>query len=124
MEDLSIHPVNTNVHLPAQKVATSQPMVNEQPEEEGKDAPNVAKDVAKKEENVLDLSETVERVKQFVKTVTTKLTFDVNPDTNDSVIYVKDKDSGRVIRQIPPEDMLKLIAKMDDITGMLFNGRA
>ncbi|HDR14137.1 MAG TPA: flagellar biosynthesis protein FlaG, partial [Desulfobacteraceae bacterium] len=36
-------------------------------------------------------------------------------------VRVLSRESGEVIREIPPEEMLNLAAKMEEMTGALFN---
>jgi flagellar protein FlaG len=49
------------------------------------------------------------------------LQFSVHEDTGQTVIKVVDKDTGKVIRQIPPQEMLELAAKLEDMMGILFD---
>ena len=53
----------------------------------------------------------------------TKVSFDFDPSSGDSKIMVYEKDSGKLIRQIPPEELEKLAEKMDEFEGLLFNRR-
>lgn len=43
------------------------------------------------------------------------LQFKVDEDTNEMVVKIVDKESGEVIRQIPSEEMLALIKRMQDL---------
>lgn len=68
-------------------------------------------------------SETIIRnLEKFVKAFNTRLEFEVDPETG-SKIQVRDKETGKLIRQIPREELQDLRNKMDEITGMLFNRR-
>jgi len=62
------------------------------------------------------------KLEEFVKAFNTKIVFKVDPETG-SKIQVMEKETGKLIRQIPQEEVLELRSKIDDITGMLFNRR-
>jgi len=49
------------------------------------------------------------------------LQFSVHNDTGQTVVRVVDKDSGKLIRQIPPQELLDLAAKLEDMMGILFD---
>jgi len=42
-------------------------------------------------------------------------------DKNKIAVAVLDKKSGKIIREIPPEDLQKLSVKMDEMIGKLFD---
>ena len=71
-----------------------------------------------------DVQEMVEALEEMTKTLQTKLNFSINEGTNDVVVKVLDKDTDEVIKQFPPEELLELQEKMQDLTGFLFNADA
>ncbi|MBU1340937.1 MAG: flagellar protein FlaG [Proteobacteria bacterium] len=68
-----------------------------------------------------DVEQMVEALKDLTETLQTKLNFSVDAGTNNIVVKIIDKDTDKVIRQIPPEEMLKLQEKMQDLTGFLLS---
>jgi flagellar protein FlaG len=68
-----------------------------------------------------DVQEMVEALKDLTDTLQTKLNFSVDEGTNNIVVKVIDKDTDKVIRQIPPEELLELQEKMQDLTGFLLS---
>ncbi len=122
MEDISINSVRENVVLPARK--TDRPKAVKQKEETNNKSKSLNNDSGKSERISIDLESTVAQVKEFAKTFTTKLSFSVDPKSKDAVIYVTEKDTGKVIRQIPPEEIQKLTERMNEIVGILYNRRA
>ncbi|MDM8537831.1 flagellar protein FlaG [Desulfobacterales bacterium HSG17] len=68
-----------------------------------------------------DVEQMVEVLKDLTDTLQTKLNFSVDEGTNNIVVKVIDKDTDKVIRQIPPEELLKLQEKMQDLTGFLLD---
>ena len=53
-----------------------------------------------------------------------ELKFDRDQETNEAYIKIVDKDSGDVVREIPPEALRKLAEKMDEMVGILFDKKA
>jgi len=49
--------------------------------------------------------------------------FSVDEETGDTVIKIVDKETKDIIREIPPEQVLKLREKLDEMVGMLFDQR-
>ncbi len=86
-------------------------------EEENKDT-RAAEDVK------VPVNKLVEMANQFVQRFSTKISFDYDPQRKTSKILVTEKDTGRVIREIPPGQMVDLMQKMEEIAGIIYNGRA
>lgn len=51
------------------------------------------------------------------------LEFSMHEASGRTMIKVVEKDTGDLIRQIPPEEVLELIARMGDVLGILFDKR-
>ncbi|MCK4577870.1 MAG: flagellar protein FlaG [Candidatus Marinimicrobia bacterium] len=69
-----------------------------------------------------DVPGVVRDINSFVSQVSaTKVTFDVDDETGRHVVRVLNKETGDVIRQLPPEALLNLMAKMKKLTGLIFN---
>ena len=49
------------------------------------------------------------------------LQFSVHKDTGKIVVRVVDKDTGKLIRQIPPQELLDLASKLEEMIGILFD---
>ncbi|MBW2107670.1 MAG: flagellar protein FlaG [Deltaproteobacteria bacterium] len=52
------------------------------------------------------------------------LDFRVDDDAGCVKVSVKDKETGKVIREIPPDQVLHLMAKLDEMMGILFDAKA
>ena len=48
------------------------------------------------------------------------VSFSLDEETDRTVVKITDKTTGEVLRQIPTEDVLSLLANMDDMRGLLF----
>lgn len=46
--------------------------------------------------------------------------FQVDPDYKELIVKVVDQDTGKLIRQIPTEDVVKMSKAMDNLKGLLF----
>jgi flagellar protein FlaG len=57
----------------------------------------------------------------YVKSIQRDLDIEVHKDTGDLIVKVISRESGEVIREIPPEELLKLAAKMEEMAGVLFS---
>ena len=71
-----------------------------------------------------DVDQAVEKIKDAVQTVSQKLEFSVDKETDDIVVKVLDKESGEVIRQIPSEELLNIAKALDKLQGLLFKDQA
>lgn len=121
MEDIIISSARSNVVLPERKTEKSD-VAKEKAEIKNKTESSKS-DPGTDARITVDLEKTVEKVKEFAKKFTTKLSFVVDPNSKESIIYVTNKDTGKIIRQIPPEDIQEMNKKMDEIVGILFSRR-
>jgi flagellar protein FlaG len=49
------------------------------------------------------------------------LNFSIDEDSDSLVVQVIEADSGKVIRQIPPEEILVLRKRLEELTGIIFD---
>ena len=70
----------------------------------------------------VSLSALVESVNSAVELVSsTKITFDVNVETGHAVVQVVNKETGELIRQVPPEEVQTLASRLDSLSGLIFS---
>ncbi len=62
-----------------------------------------------------------EKMNQVASVFNTSLAFSVDEATGKTIIKVMDKETEEMIRQIPPEEMLRMIGKMRYVMGMLLD---
>jgi flagellar protein FlaG len=65
----------------------------------------------------------IERANKALMLRTTSFEFAVHKQTKQIMVKVFDKDSGEVIREIPPEKVLDMVAKMWELAGILIDER-
>ena len=74
-----------------------------------------------KERMAFEIADSMNKV---AKALNTRLTFQVDESTGRLIVKVIDSETGEVRRQIPPEEMVRLVEKMKSMVGMLFNQEA
>lgn len=66
-------------------------------------------------DNAFQLDEAVKKVSDFLSAQNRDLLFNVDEQTQRTVVTVKDSSSGEVIRQIPSEEVLKLADRIQEL---------
>jgi len=72
--------------------------------------------------NQLEMS--IQRVRSKSDSSHTKLSFNVRKDTHRIVVTVMNSETNQVIRQIPPESMLRVSEEIQKVIGSLIDHRA
>ncbi len=62
-----------------------------------------------------------EKIEQYLSEMNVSLSFDIDDKTQDVIVKVINKETGKVIRQVPPQELLKLRQKLEELVGVLFN---
>ncbi|EWC42527.1 flagellar biosynthesis protein FlaG [Pseudomonas stutzeri] len=75
-------------------------------------------------ERAEDVGEAVKRIRTQVQSLQRNLDFSVDDSTGQVVVRVVDGDSGKVVRQIPSEDILRLAERLDEMRSLLFEAKA
>jgi len=73
------------------------------------------------EEIVQDLESSLEKMKGVLRS---NLQFEVDKKAEMVVVNIVNKDTGEMIRQIPPDDIVKLIQNLNEFIGALMDERA
>jgi len=79
---------------------------------------NVANAVAMDEKTAQEIADGMNKVSAVFNT---SLSFSVDKSTGRTIIKVVDKDTDKVIREIPPEKMVRLMEKISDVMGLLLD---
>ncbi|WP_438435477.1 flagellar protein FlaG [Gorillibacterium sp. sgz500922] len=69
------------------------------------------------------LIRSIERAIKAMEGANTQLDFSIHQKTKQIMVKVLDKDTGKVIREIPPEKTLDFVAKMWEMAGILVDER-
>jgi flagellar protein FlaG len=70
---------------------------------------------------VQEVAETVGALNNVMQQMQRGISFQVDEKSGRSVIQVIDRDSGDVIKQMPSQDLLKLIDHMQEMQSLLFD---
>lgn len=70
------------------------------------------------------LDSAVASIQSYAQSVTRNLNFSIDDSTGEVVVKVIDGESGKVVRQIPSEEVLKLAARLDDMRSLMFEAQA
>lgn len=104
----------SSLSKPASKVAAMEGT----PNRERRDAQPSEHDSEKLKRTVAS-EELLENIKALTEDGLYSVRFEANDKTGDLKVRVVDQESGEVIREIPPEELLGVAAKLDEYRGML-----
>lgn len=65
----------------------------------------------------------IEKANKAISGINTKFEFSIHKKTKEIMVKVIDSDTNQVIREIPPEKMLDLVAKIWEMAGILVDER-
>ncbi len=68
--------------------------------------------------------EAAQQVRDFLQMARRDLEFSVDKDSGTTVIRVLDAATGKLVRQIPPDEVLAMVKRLGQPEGVLFRGRA
>jgi flagellar protein FlaG len=110
-------PIDTQSSNELEKVAERQERQREAAEaQEAEKEKQSAKE--RKERQIEQLQDATN---ELLSRMNIKLDFKVHKETDQMVVKVRNKESNEVIRQIPPEEMLELAKRMEEMSGMLLD---
>ncbi len=107
----TIHSSNTNIHQQNDKISTK--------EGNKSDFDNIP-------QNIKDdiIQKRAKELNEKIKMLHTSLKIEIDKETNIQVVKIIDEKTKEVIKQLPPDTMLKIAKYIDEITGLLFEKRA
>jgi flagellar protein FlaG len=78
-----------------------------------------------KKEGILDekLQESVSVLNKTLKAIDKKYEFSIHKETDRPVVRVYDRNSGEIIKQIPPEEVLNILTKIRELIGIFIDER-
>lgn len=116
---MNINPIemNTAATAVASKAAIAHmPPSDAAPQTQAGRSPDEGRDEVK--QMVVEMQDQISRMN-------VSLEFSTYGDSGEKIaVVVTDKETGEVIREIPSKEIQDLYAKMTELTGMIFNGRA
>jgi len=88
------------------------------------DEKDAQSDVAREKLTSRQTEDLVNELNDVMKAVHTQLSFSIDKDTKRIVVKVLDTDTQEVIRQIPPQELLRFSARIQELLGVLFDESA
>jgi flagellar protein FlaG len=84
-----------------------------------------AKAVAQAEEGAVKLSakqvqQSLDEINKVMAGLSISVQFKIDPEYKELIVKVVDQETGKLIRQIPTEDVVKVSKAMDNLKGLLF----
>ncbi|MDD6055852.1 MAG: FlaG family protein [Helicobacter sp.] len=70
------------------------------------------------------LNELAQQLNKELNPLNTSVTFSFSEDIQGLYVTVSEKDTNRVIRKIPSDEAMELMAKMKEVVGIIFNKQA
>ena len=68
------------------------------------------------------IEEMTEKIQQYLDNRNINIAFSTYGTKNEKIaVTVTEKETGKVIREIPAEELQRLSARMDELMGMIFN---
>ena len=67
------------------------------------------------------LKQSVDDINKVLAGFSISVQFQVDPDYKDLIVKIVDQDSGKLIRQMPTEDVVRISKAMDNLKGLLFS---
>ncbi len=72
--------------------------------------------------NQLEMKKVVEKMQEQIDSMNVSLQYSTYGDHGEKIaVAVVNKETGKLIREIPPKELRDLYAKMSELAGMLFN---
>lgn len=71
-----------------------------------------------------ELNELAKQLNKELNPLNTNVTFSFNDDIDGLYVTVSEKNTNRVIRKIPSDEAMALMAKMKEVVGMIFDKQA
>ncbi len=73
--------------------------------------------------NAEELKEVIEEIQKKFDLFSKYMKMEVDEELDVTVVKIIDKETNKVIRQVPPEYMLELLRKFDEMLGLLVSER-
>ncbi len=81
-------------------------------------------EIANKGEDDLSIEEiesVIGELNQFIQIFNTKIAFEIDKETKKTILRIVDVETNEIIRQIPPEELLKISKRISELLGLIIN---
>ncbi len=109
IKDISTpQPVNQNMA----EFREAKTIINEKGDEE-----------TKREVSVEEIENIVKELNKFIQIFNTKVAFEIDEETKKTILKIVDVETNEIIRQIPPEELLRISRRISELLGLIINER-
>lgn len=70
-----------------------------------------------------ELENIVREINQFIQIFNTKIAFEFDKEVEKIILKIIDSQTNEVIRQIPPEELLRVSKRISELLGLIINAR-
>jgi len=123
MEEMLIQSVTDTQHMAPVRASINSKLEDERLSQKTVEPKKAERDTKTDPPKKEDVKKMVAELSHYVEKFSTRISFNVDPEKNEPTIIVKDKESRKVIREIPPKDMVMLNQKMEELLGIIFDER-
>ena len=95
-----------------------------QPEQKRSEPQEVVSSPVRKKLDPELLAKITEEINEDFRIFNTSISFSVDKDSGSTVIKIFDRETEKVIREIPPLEMLRLAAKLTELIGLIVDETA
>ena len=79
-----------------------------------------ASEVKLEKPSVKQVQQSLDDINKVMAGFSISVQFQIDPDYKELIVKVVDQDTGKLIRQIPTEEVVKMSKAMDNLKGLLF----
>ncbi len=65
----------------------------------------------------------IKEMNEFIRIFNTKVAFELDKETGKMILRIIDVQTNEVIRQIPPEELLRISKRISELLGLIINAR-
>ncbi len=76
-----------------------------------------------KQHNTAKNLEKIEKLENIAASLNYKIEYEINRETKRIAVKIIDKNTKKIIREIPPEEILKFLKNFEKMLGLLFDRR-
>ncbi len=70
-----------------------------------------------------DLEKVIKEMNQFIQIFNSRIAFELDKETGKTILKIIDSQTNEVIRQIPPEELLRISKRISELLGLIINAR-
>lgn len=123
MDVKAVNSTSTALQMQSQNVEQEKVSQTNMQKQENEQDKQTFKNLDKKVQNEI-IQKSIEDLNKKMSMLNSQLKIEIDEDTGIQVVKIIDKETKEVIRQLPPDVILKIAKYIDEVTGLLFNEKA